>query len=62
MEPVPENTTVEEFTQLMAMQLGTLPKGEIRDALADQFVAFRAQIDFLETCFELNPNERLPKN
>ena len=59
MQSVPENTTVEEYTHQLAMYLGDMPEGEIRDEMAAHFAAFRAQIDFLETCFEINPYERL---
>ena len=62
MESVPENTTVEEYTHNLAMQLASLPEGEMRDGLAEHFVSFRAEIDLLETCFEINPYDQLPKS
>ena len=44
------------------MQLASMREGEMRDAMADHFAAFRAQIDFLETCFEINPYDQLQES
>ena len=52
--------TADEYGMWLVGTISNLPAGNERDLWCEHFANFRAELDHLELCFELDPYQRPP--
>jgi 23S rRNA G2069 N7-methylase RlmK/C1962 C5-methylase RlmI len=57
MDKDPRLMTVEEYGMFLIFQISEAPKGDFRDLMVEHLLNFRQQIEHLENCYDLDPNE-----
>lgn len=61
MKGIHSNTTAGEYIELFKHQLAQMPDGELKEAMTENITYFIQEIEFLNTCLQLDTNDVFKK-